>query len=54
MGSEILGQKPLSPGYSWGCDKWPGASFNKCPVYTLEAEGPEEGGGEDGLIESRG
>lgn len=40
MGSEILGQKPLSPSHFWGCDKWPGASFNKCPVYTLEAEGP--------------
>lgn len=47
MGSEVPGQKPLSPSYSWGCDKWPGASFNNCPVYTLEGEGPEEEEGVD-------
>lgn len=26
MGSEILGQKLLSPSYSWRCDKWPAST----------------------------
>lgn len=49
MGSEVLGQKSLSPSYSWRCDKWP-ASTSALGI-PWKGRGQRRRGGE--LIESR-